>query len=752
MSNFVFRDIQYPDIQKSSNLPYQISRTDARFQLENIPIQDSTKPVVVTKILSAIQPNETVGLGDNPFVEVTGDITAENQFKVDYETGFVYFHESQKGKFVSVDYYYDNAYCIGYGQVWCPDNNGGITTLKKIIDESLASIEVLNELGGAGIMIKQLRADLENANTIYDIVAVANRLKNELNDIIIDINKAESQILNTKQECINKINETSSNAVDTVRNTRTEAINEINALKTEITTKKDNAISEIANATNSGISTINSNKTDAINQLNSAIDTANSILTSINEWTKINGNVIDKVNENTSKINSIKDIFINVKDFGAKGDGITDDTAAIQNAIDSIKDIGGTVFLPSGIYLISSTINFSGTNIEGVLQSGFGTTGTNPTTKTSVIKCTTNNFIALKQNSVKGADLTYSIKNIRIENADIGIQTSYTVNSCFENIFITNCRNGFEFGVYTILGGLFNTFVNIYIQDCEEYAFKLSGQGSPNNNVFTNCFFEGKKGSLIECNGGIGAVNNVFNSVEFRNDNGGRGVTVKRGVNTIFNHCYFESNASAVYLDENSDAVVNECIFALLVNNNSENDDSFITATNIANRILINGGYVYLSQTAEGTTMNNLRFINHIRGVNYIEMIKPPRASLTNITGWKLCANSDWNRTTRSSALLESEGVVDLVLKNTDETDGFQIRRNRGAGGTDYGVIFRFLNIIGFTLEKVGTAIKTVFKSNIEIEKELKIKNTGNLILQSPDGSYWIGTINNSGSLTWTKQ
>jgi hypothetical protein len=46
---------------------------------------------------------------------------------------------------------------------------------------------------------------------------------------------------------------------------------------------------------------------------------------------------------------------INVKQFGAKGDGIADDTAAIQRAINS-RTSGGVVFVPLGIYKISSTL------------------------------------------------------------------------------------------------------------------------------------------------------------------------------------------------------------------------------------------------------------------------------------------------------------------------------------------------------------------------------------------------------------
>jgi polygalacturonase len=46
--------------------------------------------------------------------------------------------------------------------------------------------------------------------------------------------------------------------------------------------------------------------------------------------------------------------FVNVKDRGATGDGLTDDTAAIQAAIDEIAGIGGTVFVPMGVYMVNA--------------------------------------------------------------------------------------------------------------------------------------------------------------------------------------------------------------------------------------------------------------------------------------------------------------------------------------------------------------------------------------------------------------
>lgn len=47
---------------------------------------------------------------------------------------------------------------------------------------------------------------------------------------------------------------------------------------------------------------------------------------------------------------------VNVKQFGAKGDNLTDDLQAFQNAIDYVNE-NGTLYVPKGVYKISSTIN-----------------------------------------------------------------------------------------------------------------------------------------------------------------------------------------------------------------------------------------------------------------------------------------------------------------------------------------------------------------------------------------------------------
>ena len=49
---------------------------------------------------------------------------------------------------------------------------------------------------------------------------------------------------------------------------------------------------------------------------------------------------------------------VSVMDFGAVGDGVTDDTAAIQAAITSLTN-GGTIFFPTGNYVVATTLNLN---------------------------------------------------------------------------------------------------------------------------------------------------------------------------------------------------------------------------------------------------------------------------------------------------------------------------------------------------------------------------------------------------------
>ncbi|MBP1995380.1 cohesin domain-containing protein [Paenibacillus eucommiae] len=59
-------------------------------------------------------------------------------------------------------------------------------------------------------------------------------------------------------------------------------------------------------------------------------------------------------------------VEVNVTDYGALGDDAIDDTVAIQNAIDHVNaNGGGTVFVPSGTYLVSNLKLYSNMELKG---------------------------------------------------------------------------------------------------------------------------------------------------------------------------------------------------------------------------------------------------------------------------------------------------------------------------------------------------------------------------------------------------
>jgi len=84
-----------------------------------------------------------------------------------------------------------------------------------------------------------------------------------------------------------------------------------------------------------------------------------------------------------NRLFDLKKDIRNVKAFGAKGDGIADDTLAIQTALDDLTSGAGLVFLPPGVYLISSPliinaenyVVFEGSGSASVLRASSSFTG-----------------------------------------------------------------------------------------------------------------------------------------------------------------------------------------------------------------------------------------------------------------------------------------------------------------------------------------------------------------------------------------
>jgi hypothetical protein len=154
---------------------------------------------------------------------------------------------------------------------------------------------------------------------------------------------------------------------------------------------------------------------------------------------------------------------INVRDFGAAGNGSTDDTSAIQQAIDSVLGTGGTIYLPKGIYKISSQLNLR--NGVTILGDGEESTFINQTGADAhgfvgddVGSISLENFILTGPSSGTGAGIRLgwtangntpyvSMKNVWVRNfGSDGIQLETPIVSHLDKVLsFDNGGHGFNF-------------------------------------------------------------------------------------------------------------------------------------------------------------------------------------------------------------------------------------------------------------------------------------------------------------------
>lgn len=167
---------------------------------------------------------------------------------------------------------------------------------------------------------------------------------------------------------------------------------------------------------------------------------------------------------------------LSVKDFGAKGDGVTNDTAAIQAAIDHVYGAGGgTVFFPSGTYLVTSvvrnwtnpiTVNLTGEGKRSTILKKFDTSST-PILDLSGIASMLEPYSEISEMEIDGNNVA-NVNGIRATNFGRWVLRNVFIEKCNYALY---CRGGLVFDVYDC------TFqANLYGYYCEKSA----------NNVYSN--------------------------------------------------------------------------------------------------------------------------------------------------------------------------------------------------------------------------------------------------------------------------
>lgn len=189
-------------------------------------------------------------------------------------------------------------------------------------------------------------------------------------------------------------------------------------------------------------------------------------------------------------------MYYNVKDYGAVGNGFTDDTAAI-NATITAAGAGGTIFIPAGTYLTSSTINLTDINVIGVgtktilrgISASLG--ATNPMFKLAKI-CTVQNLYA--EFDVKPTTATtgqYVIFQCGNPAVTFGELQRY---SYINGVATGKCGTAFYNPSSTQVFS--TTFSNLRIEDFKYRGFDFNSNYRTGN-VYENIYIAGGDGNTV---------------------------------------------------------------------------------------------------------------------------------------------------------------------------------------------------------------------------------------------------------------
>lgn len=244
--------------------------------------------------------------------------------------------------------------------------------------------------------------------------------------------------------------------------------------------------------------------------------------------------------------------LVSVKDFGVVGDGVTDDTVAFQAAIDSKKSL----YIPDGIYLISSTLTITATDSLCIAGNNFG--HVNDQMAGSVIKFTGSASPAIRvQGGAIGAKISGLFLDIQDSSSD-GFDFGGAWYLKLQDCVVRNARYGvyLHYDTPDYFSGVVE-LTSCYFSKCAN-GVKTS-KVDINVVKVDNCtFFDGVNGVLIGDSGVASSVRNfiVRDSLFEANTGYDVGVVAGGAQQLLVDGNYFEENTASslarVYVADDS--------------------------------------------------------------------------------------------------------------------------------------------------------------------------------------------------------
>ena len=166
--------------------------------------------------------------------------------------------------------------------------------------------------------------------------------------------------------------------------------------------------------------------------------------------------------------------YVSVKDFGAVGDGVTDDTVAFKAAIAAAAGNFQQLFVPSGFYVISDTLDLNPNNVTpiGVASGLFGTriVGDEMMATRILFKPATSTTPLFLIRGTSGNNTDQGVENIYIEPFDasyrrqgVGVELRGACFANIENAYVIELNDGFNINNFGG-AGVFSEFN--YMKNC----------------------------------------------------------------------------------------------------------------------------------------------------------------------------------------------------------------------------------------------------------------------------------------------
>ncbi len=259
-------------------------------------------------------PNRFDRISISSYFEVEDGISNEKEYLVDYTNGVIYFHHSQNGKSLTVEYLGEGVILLPDSRVFVTANNLDINLKDKIVDLD--------------------RVDLEQKVRV-DTLIKENPQPSEVVDLRVDRNGKSYSVARDRFNFEQKIVEDaykSSDDLVLLPDLHSRLLFDYN----QINEKMDSNHKQINEK-------VDRNHKEINNKVDNNHNETTSKITDLNEFRK----------KAEKSIDSLENIVKNIKHFEAKGDGKTNDADIVEQATRQLSESGGgTLFFPNGKYII----------------------------------------------------------------------------------------------------------------------------------------------------------------------------------------------------------------------------------------------------------------------------------------------------------------------------------------------------------------------------------------------------------------